>query len=259
MRVIIAIPARYGSTRLHAKALADIGGEPMVVRVWRLCCRVRGVARVLVATDDERIRNAVQGAGGESVLTAAHHPSGTDRVAAALRGEVCDLVVNVQGDEPFLDPAAVEALIETFTDEAAPEVATLATPLQCREELADPATVKVLRDRHGNAVYFSRCPIPFREAHWEIAGGTWRLREDSGPGGDGYLKHVGVYAYRPAFLQHLTTLEESPAERAERLEQLRILENGHRLRVVVAPWDSLSVDTPADLERARQRAAGAGC
>lgn len=255
MRVVIAIPARYGSTRLPGKALCEIGGEPMVVRVWRMCRRVEGAARVLVATDDERIRDAVRRAGGEAVLTATQHPSGTDRIAEAVRPEVCDLVVNVQGDEPFLDPAAVDALIGAFAGEGAPQVATMATPLSRRNELADPSVVKVLVGRDGNAVYFSRFPIPVREDLWEIAGGAWRLREDIDPAAAGYLRHVGMYAYRPEFLQHLTTLEPTPAERAERLEQLRILEHGHRLRVVVTAWESLSVDTPDDLERARRRAA----
>jgi 3-deoxy-manno-octulosonate cytidylyltransferase (CMP-KDO synthetase) len=255
VRAVIAIPARYGSTRLPGKALCDIGGEPMVVRVWRRCTRVRGVERVLVATDDERIRAAVARAGGEAVMTSPAHLSGTDRIAEAVRGTGCDVVVNVQGDEPFLDPAAVESLLAAFAGAAPPEVATIATPLVRPEELADPAAVKVLVGRDGNAVYFSRFPVPVRETLWETGGGAWRLRPDADVAGAGYLKHVGLYAYRPRFLEEFTALEPTPGERAERLEQLRILEHGRRIRVVVTPWASLSVDTPADLERARHLAA----
>src|SRR5512139_2037978 len=146
MRVVIAIPARIGSTRLPAKALADIGGEPMIVRVWRRCSRVRGGARVLVATDDERIAAAVRGARGEAVLT-GEHPSGTDRIAAAVLGDPCELVVNVQGDEPFVDPAAVEALIGCFSAGGAHEAATLAAPMRSADELYAPSVVKVLVGR----------------------------------------------------------------------------------------------------------------
>ena len=163
MKVIVAIPARIGSTRLPAKALADICGEPMVVRVWRRCSRVRGVAATLVATDDERIRAAVRAAGGRAVLTAASHVSGTDRIAEAVRGEDCDLVVNVQGDEPFVEAAPLEALIAAFAAPAPPDAATLATPVGSAADLLNPAVVKVLVGRDGYAVYFSRHPIPWRE------------------------------------------------------------------------------------------------
>lgn len=239
MRVVIAIPARIGSTRLPAKALAEICGEPMVVRVWRRCTRVRGVSGVLVATDDERICSVVRAAGGVAVLTAAHHASGTDRIAEAVRGERCDLVVNVQGDEPFVEPEPLEALVAVFAAGMPPEAATLATPVRDAADLLNPAVVKVLVGLDGYAVYFSRHPVPWREGFQPA----------------GYLRHIGIYAYRPAFLQRFTALEPAFGERSERLEQLRILEHGHRIRVVLTPWESLAVDTPADLERARERAA----
>jgi len=247
MRVLIAIPARFGSTRLPGKALADIGGEPMVARVWRRCAAVRGVASVLVATDDRRIAAAVAAAGGRAVLTLASHASGTDRIAEAVRGEPCDLVLNVQGDEPFVEAGPLEALLAVFSPGAPPEVATLATPIRDSADLANPAVVKVLVGRDGYAVYFSRLPIPWREAPPGEAGVA-----------PGYLRHIGVYAYRPAFLQRFTELEQTFGERSERLEQLRILEHGHRIRVVVTPWEALAVDTPEDLERACERAAREG-
>lgn len=258
MRVVIVIPARIGSSRLPAKALADIGGEPMVARVWRRCSRVRGVAAVRVATDDERIAAAVAAAGGSAVLTSAAHRSGTDRVAEAVRGEPCDLVVNVQGDEPFIDPVPLELLVDACSGSPTPEAATLAAPITEPAELFQPSVVKVLVGRDGHAVYFSRHPIPWREdlvaAAWCDAPKPPRARLDA----TGYLRHVGVYAYRPDFLQRLTTLEPTFGERSERLEQLRILEHGHRIRVVVTPWEGFAVDTPEDLERARARAAREG-
>jgi 3-deoxy-manno-octulosonate cytidylyltransferase (CMP-KDO synthetase) len=255
VNIIIAIPARIGSTRLPAKALADICGEPMVVRVWRRCSLVRGAAATLVATDDERICSAVRAAGGTAVLTASTHESGTDRIAEAVRGAACDLVVNVQGDEPFIEPGPLEALVAAFAAAGAPEAATLATPIRDAADLFNPAVVKVLIGRDGNAVYFSRHPIPWREdlrtAGPGAAAGSCGSTIDTA----GYLRHVGVYAYRPDFLQRFTSLEPRFGERSERLEQLRILEHGHRVKVVLTPWEALAVDTQEDLERARERAA----
>lgn len=255
MKVLIAIPARIGSTRLPAKALAEIAGEPMVVRVWRRCSLVRGVADVLVATDDERIDAAVRAAGGRAVLTGAHHVSGTDRIAEAVRGEECDLVVNVQGDEPFVESRPLETLIAVFAVATPPEAATLATRISTAEDLRNPAVVKVLVGRDGYAVYFSRHPIPWREGLTGAAPGGAAGTDADAIDTAGYLRHIGVYAFRPAFLQRFTTLEPTFGERSERLEQLRILEHGQRIRVVVTPWEALAVDTPADLDRARARAA----
>jgi len=255
VKIVIAIPARIGSTRLPGKALADICGEPMVVRVWRRCSLVRGVANVVVATDDGRISAAVRAAGGRVVLTAAHHASGTDRIAAAVRGEDCDLVVNVQGDEPFVEPGPLEALIAAFAAAGPPEAATLAAHISDAADLFNPAVVKVLVGTDGYAVYFSRLPIPWREGMREAGPGAVAGTSGGAVETAGYLRHIGVYAYRPAFLQRFTALEPTFGERSERLEQLRILEHGHRIRVVLTPWDALAVDTPQDLEKARERAA----
>jgi len=255
VKIVIAIPARIGSTRLPGKALADICGEPMVVRVWRRCSQVRGAADVLVATDDERICAAVRAAGGRAVLTAPHHVSGTDRIAAAVRGEDCDLVVNVQGDEPFVEPGPLEALIAPFTAVEPPEAATLATPIGDAADLFNPAVVKVLVGRDGYAVYFSRHPIPWREGLRDAGAGATSGTRNGAIDTTGYLRHIGIYAYRPAFLQRFTALEPTFGEQSERLEQLRILEHGHRIRVVLTDWDALAVDTQEDLERARSRAA----
>lgn len=251
MKIIVAIPARIGSTRLPAKALADICGEPMVVRVWRRCSRALGGATTIVATDDERICAAVRAAGGTAVLTSPVHASGTDRIAAAVRGEDCDLVVNVQGDEPFVESAPLEALVAAFSGAAPPEAATLATPIRDAADLLNPAVVKVLVGRDGYAVYFSRHPIPWREGVQDHGAGGGAGAVDTA----GYLRHIGIYAFRPAFLQRFTALEPTFGEQSERLEQLRILEHGHRIRVVITPWEALAVDTREDLDRARARAA----
>ncbi len=258
MRVVAVIPARLGSTRLPGKALADIGGEPMVVRVWRRASAVRGIGRLLVATDAEQIRDAVRAAGGEAVLTSPAHPSGTDRVAEAVRGFDADLVVNLQGDEPFLEPAAVEALVAAFAAGATAEAGTIATPLRDPAGIHDPSTVKVVVGADGHALYFSRSPIPWRAGIWSVAADGSRVPASPPPSPEGYLRHVGIYAYRTGLLERLGALEPTPAERAEGLEQLRLLEHGVRMLVVVAPWDGISVDTPGDLERARRRAAGGG-
>ena len=255
MKIIIAIPARIGSTRLPAKALADICGEPMVVRVWRRCSLVRGAAATLVATDDERICAAVRAAGGTAVLTSSSHRSGTDRIAEAVSGMACDLVVNVQGDEPFIEAGPLEALVAAFSAAGAPEAATLATPIRNPADLFNPAVVKVLVGRDGNAVYFSRHPIPWREDLRTAGSGAMSGTCGSTIDTAGYVRHIGVYAYRPDFLQRFTLLEPTFGEQSERLEQLRILEHGHRIRVVLTPWDALAVDTREDLEQARERAA----
>lgn len=252
MKVVIAIPARIGSTRLPAKALAEIGGEPMIVRVWRRCSRMRGAAAVLVATDDERIGAAVRAAGGVAVLTSPRHLSGSDRIAEAVRGLGCDLVVNVQGDEPFVEPEPLEALVAACAGDPGIDAATLATPIRDFDELDNPAVVKVLVGSDGYAIGFSRRPLLLRESP---VGGASPASPAAPPAACGNLRHIGIYAYRPAFLQLFTALAPTPGELSERLEQLRILEHGHRIRVVETPWESLAVDTPEDLARARERAA----
>ncbi len=237
MSVVVIIPARYGSSRLPAKALADIGGKPMVVRVFERARSARGVGRVVVATDDRNIQRAVEHAGGEAVMTATDHPSGTDRIAEVARGLDVDVVVNVQGDLPFLDPGYVEAAVDAL--DVAPEgarpapMSTLATPL-LEQEVDRSQVVKVVCDRHGRALYFSRSRIPWG-------------------GGDG-LRHIGLYAYRRDFLLELAEMEPTQLEKAERLEQLRVLENGHQIQVarVVARDSMIEVDTPEDLRRVRQ-------
>ncbi|MCW5889810.1 MAG: 3-deoxy-manno-octulosonate cytidylyltransferase [bacterium] len=238
---VAIIPARYRSTRLPGKALADLGGRPMVCHVAERAGRARGIARVLVATDDARIADAVRAIGVEVVLTRPEHPSGTDRLAEVARGLDADVLVNVQGDLPLLDPAMVERLAARMAAEPALPMATLASAIHDEAEWCSPHVVKVVWGADGRALYFSRAPIPHDRDGVRGAGEPFGWR------------HVGLYAYRRDVLLRLAALPPSPLERREALEQLRALEHGIAIGVVEWPADAplVEVDTPADLERAR--------
>ena len=242
MPVIAVIPARYGSTRLPAKALADIGGVPMVVRVWTRVSMARSIERVIVATDDERIAAPVRAAGGEAMLTSLAHQSGTDRIAEVACKVHADIYLNVQGDQPFTDPRDLDAVAAPMLTDASIDMATLATPITDLEELRNPTKVKVVCDAAGNALYFSRSPIPHA-----------RDLEGVPPGA---LRHIGIYAYRRDFLLKFATLSPGKLEQLEKLEQLRALENGYRIRVVASVAPSLEIDTAEDLDKARRSQLG---
>ena len=235
------IPSRWASSRLPGKPLADIGGVTMVERVYRRAAAARGVSGVLVATDDDRIAGAVARFGGTVVMTRPDHASGTDRIAEVARGLSCDLVVNVQGDEPALDPAAIEAAVAPLASDPSVRMGTLGTPLDAAADLLNPNAVKVLVDRQGFALYFSRAPVPYRR--------------EAGEPLVAVLRHVGLYVYRRDFLLTLASLPRTPLERQESLEQLRALEHGYRIKVVETAYASVSVDTAEDLERVRRLAA----
>ena len=213
----------------------------MIQHVYERATRASLVDAVVVATDDERIRLAVEGFGGRVWLTRADHETGSDRVAEVVAGLACDLVVNVQGDEPLVDPSAIDQAIEPLLADAALQMTTLCRRIDDPSELSSPDVVKVVRDLCGNALYFSRSPIPFARR----------------PGGGGPLgwKHIGLYAYRRDFLLRFARLPAGALERIESLEQLRVLEHGLGIRVVETTYDSVGVDTPADLERVRRLAA----
>jgi 3-deoxy-manno-octulosonate cytidylyltransferase (CMP-KDO synthetase) len=238
--VVAVIPARFGSTRLGGKPLADIGGVPMVVRVWRNARRARLLNRVIVATDDPRILEAVRVAGGEAMMTSPAHPSGTDRVAEVAALVAAPIYLNVQGDLPFIEPADLDSLARAMSADPGLEMATLATPISNESQWRDPNAVKVVCDSRGRALYFSRSPIPFARD-----GGLPKTA----------LRHIGVYAYRRDFLFRFATLEPSPLEQVEKLEQLRALENGWRIGVIPTAVPSLEVDCEVDLARARELAA----
>jgi len=235
---VVVIPARYGSTRLPGKPLADIGGRPLIDHVWRRAGLTRLAERVLVATDDERIRRALP-PHAEVVMTSADHPSGSDRVAEAVKGVNCAIVVNVQGDLPLLDPALIDDLISLLRADRELGMATVAAPIRAAEEFRNPSVVKVVCDARGRALYFSRAPIPYS-------------RERPGEPG-GALRHVGIYAYRRPVLSKFAALTPTPLERTEKLEQLRALENGIVIGVVRrADSVPLEVDTPEDLAEVRR-------
>lgn len=231
--IIGAIPARYGSTRLPGKPLVEIDGRPMIEHVYRRSARAPGLERVVVLTDDERVAAAVEAFGGEWQMTPEDCQSGTDRIAYAARGWRAAAIVNIQGDEPLIDPAAVGKVAEHLRRHPGDPVVTLAAPAT-EAELEDPHTVKVVVDRRGYALYFSRAPIPFNRRQ---------------PGKAPLLKHVGIYGYRRRALLELAALEPSPLEQCEALEQLRALENGIAIRVLETAGGEPGVDTPEDLSR----------
>ena len=245
---VAIIPARLRSTRLPGKALALIGDRPMVCHVADRTRLARGLSRVLVATDDERIRDAVASRGGQVVMTRADHASGTDRLAEVAAGLAADVVVNVQGDLPLLDPAMIELLAARMADEASLPMATLATPIHDEGDFRSPHVVKVVAGRDGRALYFSRSPIPHDRD---------QTRSPEEPLG---WRHIGMYAYRRDVLLRLASLAPTALEERERLEQLRALENGIAIGVVA--WHGaeplIEVDTPEDLERARRAWEAAG-
>jgi 3-deoxy-D-manno-octulosonate cytidylyltransferase len=241
--VIAVIPARYGSTRLPAKALAEIEKVPMIVRVWRQASQARAIDRAIVATDDERIADVVHRAGGEAMMTSPAHQSGTDRIAEIAGKVPAEVYVNVQGDLPFINPADLDALAAPMRSEPSIMMATLATPIVDDEEWNNPNIVKVVHGVNGDALYFSRASIPYPRDTGGVPGVA--------------LRHIGVYAYRRDFLLRFASLPQGVLERIEKLEQLRALENGYAIRVVPSVAPSLEIDTAEDLARARAQAASA--
>lgn len=243
MRVTAIIPARYASTRFPGKPLADLGGKPMIQWVCEGASRCPLIDQVLVATDDARIAAAVAAFGGTAVMTRTDHPTGTDRLAEVATRLASDLIVNVQGDEPLIDPAMITAAVEPLLADPAIPMATLQTPLTSLEEFRNPNVVKVVTDQLGFALYFSRAPIPYPRDFADQLAARWVELATA--------KHVGLYAYRRDFLLRFPTLKPTPLEEQEKLEQLRALEHGYRIRVVTTAHGAQGVDTPEDLERVR--------
>lgn len=232
MKSICVIPARYSSTRLPGKPLKDICGVPMICRVWQRASQSKSVDSVIVATDDERICAAVEKFSGRAMMTRADHKTGTDRLAeVAEKFPDVEVIVNVQGDEPLIEPGLIDELIAEFRDETL-QMATVATELTEADEIANPNNVKVVVDRYNDALYFSRSPIPYpRNA-----------------GKSKIFKHIGIYAYRRNFLLDYAKMEPTPLEQSESLEQLRALENGFKIRVIKSSCQFIGVDTAEDLQ-----------
>lgn len=236
MKVLCVIPARYASTRLPGKPLKDIAGKPMICRVYDRASEAEKIAAAIVATDDKRIYEAVRQHGGKAVMTRKDHPTGTDRLAeVAEKYPDVDLIINVQGDEPLIEPSLIDELAAAFEEDAALQMATVCTEIQDKEEQENPNNVKVVMDKNGYALYFSRSLMPYpRHA------------------GTPVYKHIGIYAYKRDFLLRYAKMEETPLEHAESLEQLRALENGYRIKVIKTPYRFVGVDTEEDLAKVNE-------
>lgn len=236
MKVIAIIPARYASTRLPGKPLRQIQGTPMIEHVYRNVTRSQLIDEVWVATDDERISQAVSCFGGSCIMTSSDHQTGTDRLAEAVKSLAADLVINVQGDEPLIQGTMLDDLVRPFLVTPTLEMATFKSRIKNDEDVLNPNIVKVITNDCGNAIYFSRSPIPYNRDNRSV----------------NYFKHIGVYAYKTSFLEKYVNMPQSPLEMAESLEQLRALENGTTIRVIETNCELISVDTPEDLQKVSQ-------
>jgi 3-deoxy-manno-octulosonate cytidylyltransferase (CMP-KDO synthetase) len=234
--VVVVIPARYASSRLPGKPLVSLAGQPMIQRVYERAKLAKLTGRVVVATDDERIVKAVREFGGEARMTRLDHRTGTERVAEVAAHETGDVFVNVQGDEPLLDPAAIDTAVGALLEEPQAAIATVGTPIKTPGDIMDPNVCKVVLDFDENALYFSRAPIPW-------------VRDTGSHVQARHLKHLGLYVFRRDALLEYPTLPQGDLERLEQLEQLRWLENGWKIRVAEVDHDAISVDVPEDVAR----------
>jgi len=242
MKVLGIIPARYASTRFEGKALADILGKPMIQHVYERASGAKTLEELMVATEDQRIFEAVERFGGRVVMT-AQHPTGTDRLAEVAERCDAEVIVNVQGDEPLIEPAMIDEAVEPILEDSSIDLGTLVHRIRFVEEYNNPNVVKVVVDRSGFAMYFSRSPIPYMKS------GVWRSDVP-------IYKHVGLYVYRRDVLLKFAQMPATPLEIGEGLEQLRFLENGYRMKVVETHYESVGVDTPEDLEEVKSRLRG---
>ena len=235
MEIAIVIPARYASTRFPGKPLALINDVPMIEHVYRCLADMEEVDQVIVATDDERIYRTVEDFGGQAVMTPSHLQSGTDRIAMVARDLTADIIVNVQGDEPLLKKEMVREALAPFFEDETVLMSTLKKKITDKEEINNPNVVKVVTNKRGDALYFSRYPVPYPRNEGAV-----------------YYKHIGLYVYKRDFLLEYSQMAQTALERAESLEQLRALENGYQIRVVETGYDSIGVDTPEDLKKVEE-------
>lgn len=237
MKILCVIPARYASTRLPGKPLKDVAGKPMICRVYDRASQAKTLSGVVVATDDERILRAVEDHGGRAMMTAKDHPTGTDRLAEVAEAYPdVDLIINVQGDEPLIEPSLIDELGRAFDGDAELQMATVMTPMEDEAEQKNPNNVKVVTDKNGCALYFSRSLLPYP-------------RNDAGTP---VYKHIGIYAYRRDFLLAYAKMTPTPLERTESLEQLRALENGYKIKCIRTNARFVGVDTPEDLAKVNE-------
>lgn len=238
MKIIGVIPSRYSSTRLPGKPLEDIGGKSLIQRVYEQAKKSKLLSDVIIATDDKRILSHVENFGGKAVMTSKRHRSGTDRIVEALKGVKSDIVVNIQGDEPFIDPKDIDKALQPLMRDKKLNVSTLCVRIRDNNEVSNQNSVKVIFDKLNNAIYFSRGVIPYSEKP-----DVKKVK---------YFKHIGLYAYRTDFLTKFARTPQSELEKAEKLEQLRILEMGEKIKVIVTKNDTLGIDTKEDLIEARK-------
>lgn len=241
MRIVGVIPSRYGSTRFPGKPLVEIHGKALIVRVVEQARKASVLERVIVATDDDRIAAVVRAAGCDVALTSPDCPTGSDRIAEAIEDEPWDIIVNIQGDEPYIDPRVIDAVGRALVEDPECGVATAITPIHSLEDFQSPHVVKAVSDPMGRALYFSRSPIPSpaRLADADIKAPDFKWG----------MKHLGLYAYRREVLLAYTKWPQTPLEKRESLEQLRLMERGIKIRLVEVAHDSIGVDTPEDLKR----------
>lgn len=236
MKILCVIPARYKSTRLPGKPLADIAGTPMIIRVLERVIKAKNIQGVIAAVDDERVLSTVKEYGYNALMTSPHHQTGTDRLAeVAITYEDVDVIINIQGDEPLIDPDLIDTLAQEFHLDENLQMATVKT-LMDEEEADNPNSVKVITDKDGYALYFSRSKIPYKRENTNIK----------------FYKHIGIYAYRRDFLLKFASLKSTPLEKAESLEQLRALENGYKIKVIESDKQFIGVDTKEDLEKVNE-------
>lgn len=244
MKVVAVIPARWHSTRLKEKVLADINGKPMIQHVWERVKRAHSVDEVIVAVDKEKVLKVVESFGGKAIFTSPEQPSGTDRLTEIANSIDADVYINVQADEPLVHPLMVDELAQVFEYERGIQMATLIKRIHKADEVVDPNVVKVVVDRKGFALYFSRSPIPYIR---DASGGTSLEPDISGR----YYKHIGLYSYTKDFLFTYTNLPKSMLEDDEKLEQLRALEHGYKIKTIETRYDTIGVDTQEDLDAVR--------
>jgi 3-deoxy-manno-octulosonate cytidylyltransferase (CMP-KDO synthetase) len=244
-KVIAVIPARWASSRFPGKPLALIKGKPMIQRVFEQTRKAESVSEVIVATDDTRILEAVNAFGGTAIMTSSSHESGTDRIAEVVRDKECEIVVNVQGDEPLIPPENIDRIVRPLLEGALESTVTLRILIKNYKELMDRNITKVVVDSSNSALYFSKAPIPWNRDEW---GDDLTSYSSLDPLKSFWYKHIGLYAYRKKFLMAFGDLPKSSLEQIEKLEQLRILENGFKIKVVETELDSIGVDCAADLE-----------
>jgi 3-deoxy-manno-octulosonate cytidylyltransferase (CMP-KDO synthetase) len=246
MKKVIVIPARLDSSRLPKKVLLDLKGKTVIQRVYEQCLRVKNIDGVYIATDSSEIEEVCRSFTNHIILTKSTHQSGTDRIGEAVAGIDCDVVVNVQGDEPFIDPNIIEELVNSFNDDQV-SMASAMSKIENIKDLQDPNVVKVVVDTQNNAIYFSRAPIPFPRDHQEIIHSNEELKNHN------FFRHIGIYGYRKDFLAKYIEMDQTNLEKLEKLEQLRVIENGFKIKMIEAATSLIGIDTQEDYEEALKK------